>query len=165
MTKINPKNYAYIDGANLDKGTIEHGWRIDYAKFYVWLKDKFAIDAAYIFIGYIPKYENLYSKMRTAGFTLIFKEITQNANQIKGNCDTDLVLRAVRDVYEYSFNSAVLISSDGDFLSLIQFFKEKGIEINIVSPRNSCSFLLRKTNSSLYYLNNESMKIRLVPDL
>ena len=33
--------HAFIDGANLHKGVAELGWKLDYRRFRVWLKDKF----------------------------------------------------------------------------------------------------------------------------
>ena len=46
---------VYIDGANLHKGINELGWKLDYARFRVWLKDKYSADTVYLFIGLIPK--------------------------------------------------------------------------------------------------------------
>jgi hypothetical protein len=76
--KMTPKqnNYAYIDGANLHKGVGDLGWELDYARFRVWLKHKYDIQTAYLFIGLIPKYKDLYTHLQEVGFTLIFKETT-----------------------------------------------------------------------------------------
>ncbi|MBU2579243.1 hypothetical protein KKA09_03985 [Patescibacteria group bacterium] len=43
---MNPKiyqenNYAYIDGANLHRGIAGFGWTLDYARFRVWLSEKY----------------------------------------------------------------------------------------------------------------------------
>ena len=148
-------NHAYIDAANLDRGTARLGWRVDYRKFYVWLKEKHHIKRAYIFIGYISKYDNLYTKMREAGFLVRFKDVTDNGlGQIKGNCDADLVLRTTRDVYESVFDQAVIVSSDGDFSGLVSFLLEEKKMDCIVSPNAECSFFLRRQNSPITYLND-----------
>jgi len=42
MKEIN--NVAYIDGANLHKGVNSLGWKLDYARFRIWLKDKYKIN-------------------------------------------------------------------------------------------------------------------------
>ena len=52
-------NHAYIDGANLYRGTVKNGWRIDYGKFYTWLVEKHHVKRAYIFMGYISANDNL----------------------------------------------------------------------------------------------------------
>ena len=156
------KTYAYIDGANLDKGTSELGWRIDYQKFYVWLNDKFKIDTAYMFIGHVPKYKNLYNKMRNAGFTLVFKD-TSNVGygQVKGNCDADLILHVARGVYETEINKAIIVSSDGDFSCLIKFLQEKEREVIILSPSRKCSIFLMRTGSAITYLDDVKNNISL----
>jgi uncharacterized LabA/DUF88 family protein len=160
---MNNKLIAYIDGANMHKATIRLGWMVDYARLYVWLSDKYKITDAYIFIGRIKKYENLYSKMRDAGFVVIFKEITVDGNgQIKGNCDADLVLYSTRHVFEYYLSQVIIVSSDGDFSSLAIFLKEKGVTVVIISPSNKCSFLLRKLNLPLVYLYTQRSLLEIV---
>lgn len=47
-------NFAYIDGANLHSGIKNLGWELDYARFRVWLKEKYNVQKAYIFLGLIP---------------------------------------------------------------------------------------------------------------
>jgi len=102
-------NFAYIDGANLHKGVEELGWSLDYTRFRVWLKEKYQIGRAYIFIGLIPGNKNLYTFLQEAGFTLVFKETTYDgAGKVKGNCDADLVLKAVVDYYEKQFGKAII---------------------------------------------------------
>lgn len=153
---------AYIDGANLDKGTTELGWKIDYRKFYIWLTDKFKINAAYIFIGFIPKYKNLYKKMQNAGFILIFKDISNiGYGQIKGNCDADLIIQVTKDVYETTITKLVIVSSDGDFSSLIKFIQEKKKTAIILSPSRKCSIFLMRTGCSISYLEDIKAKILL----
>jgi len=68
-------NIAYIDGANLDKALRKQlKWSLDYKRFRIWLSEKYSVKKAYIFIGLIPKYKNLYTYLQECGFTLIFKE-------------------------------------------------------------------------------------------
>ena len=42
-------NNAFIDGQNLYRGL---DWDLDYARFRVYLRDKYHIEEAYYFIGY-----------------------------------------------------------------------------------------------------------------
>ncbi len=148
-------NHAYIDGANLDRGTARLGWRVDYNKLYTWLYDKFDIKRAYIFMGYMPQYDKLYDKIRNAGFLLKYREVTIGpTGQVKGNCDSDLVLRASRDVHESVFDKAILVSSDGDFSGLVKYMNEIGKMTSIVSPNSHCSFLLMNTGAKITYLND-----------
>ncbi|HOC53859.1 MAG TPA: NYN domain-containing protein [Candidatus Pacearchaeota archaeon] len=158
------KNYAYIDGNNLYRGIESLGWKIDYKRLRVWLKDKYNINKAYIFIGLVPKYKDLYTFLQEAGFTLIFKETVYDGNgKIKGNCDADLVLRCLIDFYEDNINSVVIITSDGDYAGLIKFLKEKNKLRAVLSPslEKKCSILIKRLNPVIVYLNNIKEKIRL----
>ncbi len=149
-------NFAYIDGSNLHKGIKELGWKLSYQRFRIWLKEKHGITRAYMFLGLVPKYKDLYTNLQEAGFTLVFKETTcDGEGNIKGNCDADLVLKAVVDYFEKNFDRATLVSSDGDYACLVNFFKEKNVFDSLVSPSNKCSFLLRKLNVPLVYLDTK----------
>lgn len=153
---LKENNFAYVDGSNLHKGVNDLGWQLDYARFRVWLKEKYSITRAYIFIGLVPKYKDLYTKLQEDGFTLVFKETTYDEDgNVKGNCDADLVLKAVVDYFERKFNKAVLVSSDGDYACLVKFFQEKKVFYSLVSPSRKCSFLLRKLNIPLVYLDTQ----------
>ncbi len=160
--KIN--NYAYIDGANLHNGIRGFGWKLDYARFRVWLSEKYGVKNAYIFIGLIPKYKELYKYLQECGFTLIFKEVIYDGSgKPKGNCDADLVLQAMQDSYENKFNMAVIVSSDGDYAGLVKFLKERAKLRVVLSPhtKDKCSILLKRTNAPVTYLNDVRLFIEL----
>jgi uncharacterized LabA/DUF88 family protein len=149
-------NCAYIDGANLHQGVKNSGWKLDYRRFRVWLSEKYGVKNAYIFIGLIPKFKDLYAYLQECGFILIFKEVIYASNgKAKGNCDADLVLQAAIEFYENKFDSAVLVSSDGDYASLVKFLMSRGKLIAALSPhtKDKCSILLKRTNAPIVYLD------------
>lgn len=45
---------------------------------------------------------------------------------IKGNCDADLVFKAMFDFYETGYDEAVIVASDGDYKSLVEHLKATG---------------------------------------
>ena len=156
--KPTQNNFAYVDGANLHHGVIHLGWQLDYAKFRVWLKEKYGVSRAYLFIGLVPKNKDLYTNLQEAGFTLVYKEITYDGvGKIKGNCDADLVLKATRDAYEKESGRMVLVSSVGDYAGLVKFLLERNRFIGIVSPpiAAKCSVLLKRTGARIAYINDQ----------
>jgi len=162
--KKKSNNYAYIDGANLHRGIAGFGWKLDYRRFRVWLSEKYAVSHAYIFIGLIPKYTDLYKYLQECGYTIVFKEVVYDSNgKPKGNCDADLVLQVAHDTYENKFDSAIIVSSDGDYASLIKFLQEKNKLKAILSPSvpQKCSILLKRTNAPITYLSGVKNKISL----
>jgi uncharacterized LabA/DUF88 family protein len=151
-------NFAYIDGANLYRGVESLGWNLDYRRLRVWLSEKYKVRTAYLFIGLIPKYKELYKYLQESGFTLVFKEVIYDGEgKPKGNCDADLVLQAAHDIYENKFDKAIVISSDGDYASLIKFLNERGKLKVILSPhpKELCSILLKRTNAPIAYLGDQ----------
>jgi uncharacterized LabA/DUF88 family protein len=102
----------YIDGANLHQGA-KYRWGIDYKKFKQRLVDKYKTSEIYLFLWYVKGNEPLYSTLSQYGFKLIFKETLSIAGKIKGNCDAELVVKAVSNFYEQNTDKVVLITGDG----------------------------------------------------
>lgn len=153
---------AYIDGANLHKGVESLAWKLDYRKFRSWIRQKFYVTDAHLFIGLMPKHATLYTALQNAGYKLAFKEVVYDGNgHAKGNCDADLVLQATRDYYENTVATVVLVSSDGDYTPLIKFWLEKGVHCTIISPAptHKCSILLKKTGVPIVYLEDVKHKL------
>ncbi len=151
----------YIDGANLDKGIKDLGWNLDYKRFYRWLKDKYKFKNIYLFIGLVPRFKDLYKYLQEIGYVLVFKETTSDGDgNVKGNCDADLVLAVSRDFYEDKFDKSIIVSSDGDYASMIKFLKDKKAIKILLSPNNKCSILLKRTGVPISYLNYQKRKIQ-----
>lgn len=64
-------NYAFIDSQNLNLGVRSMGWQIDYKKLRLYLKNKYNIDRAFMFIGLVANNQKLYTQLQAAGFILI----------------------------------------------------------------------------------------------
>jgi len=138
MTK-NHKIYAFIDSQNLNLGVISQGWKLDFKRFRVYLKDKYQVEKAFLFIGYLEKNRSLYEFLKKVGFILIFKPILETKRGkktiIKGNVDAELVLHTMIEYPNYS--KAIIISGDGDFHCLIEYLDKKGKLFRIIVPNQS----------------------------
>lgn len=152
-------NIAYIDAANLDKALkLRLRWILDYARFRVWLKEKYQVGRAYIFIGLVPKYKNLYTYLQDCGFELAFKDVLYHQDdKPKGNCDSDLLMKASQDLYEGNLNKAVLVASDGDYAPLVKVLKDKDRLEIILSPAppEKMSLLLKRTGAGIAYIQDQ----------
>lgn len=144
---------AYIDATNLYKGTKGLGKNLDYKKFRVWLSQKFNIDTAILFMGFIPHQQYLYTQLKKDGYKIIFKETVTQQGKIKGNADAEMVLQCTRDYFEQDIKDVIIISGDGDFSCLVDFCVEKNIFKTLLIPNKKyCSYLLRKKNISTRYI-------------
>jgi uncharacterized LabA/DUF88 family protein len=141
----NPNNYAFIDGNNLYLGAKSQKVKLDYRKLRLYLKNKFHVSKAFLFIGYDKNNESLYDAFREYGYELIFKPVvfyTENGKrQMKGNVDAELVLHAAAIEYR-RYNQAVIISGDGDFACLLEFLQKKNKLARIIAPTKRYSKLL-----------------------
>lgn len=43
MKKSIENNLVFIDGQNLHLGTAQNGWKVDFKKFRIYLKDKYGV--------------------------------------------------------------------------------------------------------------------------
>lgn len=148
------KNYAFIDSQNVNLGVQDLGWKLDWLKFRIYLKEKYAVEKAYMFMGYLKENQKFYNSLINYGYTMIFKEIIKNKHgKIKGNCDAELVLQAMIDYNNYE--KCIIATGDGDFACLVKYLKKQGkLEKLIVPNINKYSVLLKKASGKeLYYLN------------
>jgi uncharacterized LabA/DUF88 family protein len=155
----NTITYAYIDAQNLHQSSKHWGWKLDYLKLRNYLRSEYNVSVAYLFMGYIQENQEIYSNLQKHGYVLIFKETSEIEEYIKGNCDVEMVMQAMIDINEY--DDAVIISGDGDFVSLIRHLisKDKLKEL-IIPNKNSFSKLLSKaTKDKMQYLNIMKQKL------
>ena len=160
MKKQVLNNYAFIDGQNLNLGIRELGWHLDFKRFRVYLRDKYGVKRAYYFIGYLEENRILYKFLQEAGYILIFKPIVRDRNgKVKGNIDADLVLQAMIDFAEY--DKAVIVTSDGDFYSLVShLYSEDKLRVVLSPNRKKCSVLLKKAaREKLFFMDNLKRKL------
>ena len=155
-------NSAYIDSQNLNLGVKSLGWRLDYRKFRRYLTEKYSVQTAYLFIGFIPQNQELYSSLQKSGYILKFKPVVPDKDgKHKGNIDADMVLQIAIDYYERNFEKAVIITSDGDFYSVVNFLYEKNRLEKVISPyHKTCSVLLRKSaREKIIFIDNLQNKL------
>ena len=153
-------NYAFIDGNNLYYSIKAQGWALDYKRFRVYLRDKYDINKAFLFIGYIRKNRDLYNSLKSQGYNLVFKPILPGLeSMIKGNVDAELVLHTIKDIEIY--DKAIVITGDGDFHCLIKYLIEKEKLLKLIIPnKNKYSSLFRKFMPYIEFMNNLKNKLK-----
>lgn len=138
--------YAFIDSQNLNLGVKSQGWDLDFARFRQFLEDKYRVEKAYLFIGFVPDNQTLYTELQKSGYICIFKPTLEYKKEgvihTKGNVDAELVLHAMIEYPNY--DRAVIISGDGDFYCLIEYLAKQNKLRKIIVPNLRYSSLLRK---------------------
>jgi len=157
--KKEPVVYAFIDSQNVNLSIQNQGWRLDFDKFHVYLKDRYNIKKAFLFLGYIPKYQPMYKKLRSFGFTIIFKPtVVGNEGNTKGNVDAELVLQAMIEYEKY--DKAIIATGDGDFYCLLNYLLKKRKLLSLFVP-NKCRYssLLRAFVSYIVFMTGLKEKL------
>jgi len=156
-----PVTYAFIDSQNLNLGVESLGWKLDFERFYIYLKDKLNISKALLFIGYVKGNEKMYKMLEGFGYTLVFKPTikSRKSSSIKGNVDAELVLHAAKIQYK-KYERAVIVSGDGDFFCLHEDLeKEKKLYKIIVPSRKGESSLLKRFRDYKLYVEGMRPKV------
>jgi len=140
-------NYAFIDSQNLNLSIQELGWKLNFARFRVYLKDKYAVEKAFLFIGYIEGNSTLYKMFQEMGYICIFKPtLKYKDGTTKGNCDAELVLHTMIELPNY--DQAVIVTGDGDFHCLVEhLIKQKKLKKLLIPNQNKYSALLKRFES------------------
>ncbi len=136
-------NYAFIDSQNVNLAIRAQGWKLDWKRFRIYLRDKYGVSKAYLFIGYVEENNSLYTTLQDAGFLCVFKPtLIHKDGTTKGNCDAELVLQAM---IEYArFEKAIIVTGDGDFYCLVRYFiEQKKLEAVLIPNRLRFSALLK----------------------
>jgi uncharacterized LabA/DUF88 family protein len=161
QNNVKKPNYAFIDSQNLNLGVQRAGWKMDWKKFRIYLKENFNVEVAYMFIGYVPENEDLYKQMQEAGYTVVLKptvdmymteeELKDEKHITKGNADAELVLYAMKDYQNY--DKAVVVSGDGDFYCLVEYLSQKNKLLHLLAPNDHYSTLYRPFESFVIVLD------------
>lgn len=156
------ENYAFIDGNNLYLGAKAQGIKVDYRKLRLYLKHKFNVAEAFIFIGHDSTREKLYLTLRQAGFQLIQKptiKFYKNGKKtMKGNVDAELVLHSAAIEYTH-YDKAVVVTSDGDFRCLFEYLRENNKLERIITPTKFYSSLFQPLSEFILPLETISEMI------
>jgi len=152
-------NYAFIDSQNLNLAIRQQGWILDFKRFRRYLYDKYHIIKAYLFIGYIPTNQSLYTSLQDDGYILIFKPTLILPNgKVKGNVDAELVLHTMIELPKY--DRAVIVSGDGDFYCLIEYLqKQNKLEKLMIPNRNRYSSLLKNFITYIAFISDLKEKL------
>jgi len=154
--------YAFIDSQNLNLGIKSCGWKLSFSKFRLYLKNKYNVKKAFLFIGYVSGNESLYTSLQRSGYILVFKptlEIKKNNKTfVKGNVDAELVLHTMVELD--NFDKAIIVSGDGDFHCLIEYLEQKKKLLRILVPTKKYSGLLRKFHKYTAILSRLEGKLK-----
>ncbi|MEE1421471.1 MAG: NYN domain-containing protein [Eggerthellaceae bacterium] len=158
-------NFAYIDNQNLYMATqrADDPWDIDMRRFRVYLKEKYNVVKAYLFMGAFElSHQEMYSRFNDYGYALVFREHSESLKgKKKGNVDVDVVFEMMRDSFtNVQMRKIILVSGDGDYFRTVSYLVKIDKFAKVILPSHKGASSLYKQLSDHYrvYLDSESMK-------
>ena len=160
---MSPKpNFAFIDSQNLNLGIRSQGWKLDFRKFRIYLKNKYNVQTAYLFIGQVEGNEQLYDTLQSVGYEIVLKPTTEYEQDgekiVKGNVDAELVLYAAGKTYN-NYNKAIIVSGDGDFYCLIEYLAQNNKLHSVLVPNQKFSSLLKPYDTYIKRLDHSKRSL------
>lgn len=159
-------NFAYIDNQNLYMATTRNGedpWNVDMRRLRVYLKEKYRVIRAYLFMGAF-EYErtDLYERFQKYGYILVFREHGEKLmGRKKGNVDVDIVFEMMRDNFTSAqMEKAVLVSGDGDYFRTVSYLNDNGKLACVILPshKSASSLYKRLTDEKRVFFDSEAIK-------
>ena len=136
------KTFAFIDSQNLNLGVKSQGWSLDWRKFRQYLRNKYNVNEAYLFIGYKPGNQELYTNLQKMGYLVILKPTMELPDKtVKGNVDAELVLHTM--IQLGNFDKAIIVSGDGDFFCLVEYLEKEKKLLRLFTPNRNYSKLFK----------------------
>lgn len=160
---LKDKNFAFIDSQNLNLAIKTQGWNLDFKRFRIYLKEKYGVSEAYLFIGFMAGNQQLYTNLQQAGYIVIFKPTLEikkgNEVVVKGNVDAELVLHAM--IQYNNYDKAVIVTGDGDFYCLVDYLNKQNKLLRLLVPNaQKYSKLLKSfAPNKLDFMNNLRNKL------
>jgi len=163
-------NQAFIDGQNLQLGTTKArpAWKVDLARFRVYLREKYDVEEAYYFMGaFDPRYQDMYNAIQKFGYIMVFREHAESSvSKKKGNVDTDIVFTVMKKLVEREkFDKVVLVSGDGDYWRMVDYLISKEKFAKLLAPnKKSFSSLYKLRMPDIYrdYLDQDSVRKKII---
>lgn len=154
------KNYAFVDSQNVNLSIRDQWWKLDWEKLLKHLRKKYHCEKIFLFIGFVPTNQPLYTHLQSLGYILVFKPVLELKTwQIKWNVDAELVLQAMIEFPNY--DKAIIITGDGDFACLVRYLKTKNKLKKLIVPniKKYSSFLRIEAGWNIDSLTNKKIKL------
>lgn len=178
MTTERGKTICFIDDSNIYHGQTEAGWRIDWVKFVEHLEQNGQVWQTFYFgSAFEPDEEiqNSFYRFLTDQLRWEVKLYALGRKTVQcGNCgreesvptekgvDVGVVTQMLMLGVNRAYETAVLVAGDRDYLEPVQFIKNMGLRVEVVSWRNSIAEeLAAESSAPVLYLDDLRRQIAL----
>ena len=155
---LSGKVAVFIDAANVIHCHRDIGWKVDYKKVKKYFERRCQLVGIYYYSAYFEEsagQRSFFEMLDRKGYVVRTKKIRKirdddGGMHLKGNCDTDIVVDAVALLEQY--DTAVLMSGDSDFVSLVNLFRGRRKRVIVISTRGHIAKdLIKAAGENAYF--------------
>ena len=157
----------FIDNSNIFRGFKKYKVKVDYEKLKKLISQNRDLQAIILYEGVIyplnPNKKKWYEDLKkNSGYSIktsFDKRTLKTA--IEKKIDVKIAIDIISLAYENAYDTAVLVSGDGDFLPVIKKLKKLNKNIEIWAFRYSLANIIKEEldKGNLYYLDDKLNKI------
>ena len=159
----------FIDNSNIFKGFQKYKVKVDYEKLKNILSQNRKLNNIFLYEGVVypisPEkkkwYEDLHSK---SGYIIktSFDKIAMN-DAVEKKVDIQIAIDMVSLAYENAYDTALLVSGDGDFVPVLKKVKELGKGVEVWAFRYSLANALKEElgQGHIHYIDDILSKIKI----
>lgn len=168
LNQINWKKFGriiiFIDAANIIYSCKDLGWKIAYKRLQKYFQQNADLVDIYFYSGREPdnaKQEGFLAMLSRKGFKLRVKQVkTRRDKTQKSDVDVDLAVDMLLLTEQY--DTAVLMSGDGDYQAAVDAVQAKGKRVIVISTRDHIARELIESADLFLWLDNFRNYLELV---
>jgi len=159
----------FIDNSNIFKGFQKYNVHADYEKLKALIIRGRKLDAIYLYEGVVyplsPEKKRWYELLSDRSGYIIktsFDKIVNN-EAIEKKVDINIAIDVVSLAYEDAYDTAVMVTGDGDFLPVVKKIKDLGKDVELWAFKYSLSNAMRELleEERILYLDDILNEIKL----
>jgi len=161
-SQINQRIMIFVDNSNIFKGFKKYQVKADYEKLKLIIAKERILEGIFLYEGIVYPlsrkkkkwYKNLSERSGYQIQTSFDKTISHNVFEKK--VDVRIAIDMISFAYENKYDTAALVSGDGDFLPVIKKLKDLGKLIEVWAFKYSLAYVLKEIiePENLFYLDD-----------
>lgn len=159
----------FIDNSNIFKGFRKYKVKIDYEKLKQTITAQRSLEGILLYEGIFYPISNAkkkwYNDLRNnSGYEIVTSfDKRVEGNAIEKKIDVKLAIDVVSYAYEDKYDTAVLVSGDGDFVPVLEKIKSLGKNVEVWAFKYSLAKALQEevTKDRMYYMDKILNKIKM----
>jgi uncharacterized LabA/DUF88 family protein len=161
---------VFIDNSNIFKGFRKYNIKADYEKLKDTITGNRELHGIFLYEGVVypmsPEKKNWYEELSNRSGYVIKTSFDKIASSgaIEKKIDIKIAIDIISLAYENAYDTAVLVSGDGDFLPVVKKIKEMDKKVEVWAFRYSLARTLKEelSQENTYYLDDVLSEIKII---